>query len=191
MYIHYEGLCRCSLARFVLSLTLAILSGPSGSVIYHSWRPYPVSNSFATTLGAAALLRCFSCNTNHARHLTLIPLIQGFKGRLYQNSQNVAIVSIAASSSRLTLRYVIAICGFPHERKVIQTGQRAWMLLPQHPLSCLHRLHFQLFCLLLSSLIPVRHRAERRLRRIMAPLQQCTDLKAGMISKQGGPHYRI
>lgn len=55
MYIHYEGLCRCSLARLVLPLTLAMLGGPSGSIIYLSSRPYPVSNSFATTLGVAAL----------------------------------------------------------------------------------------------------------------------------------------
>jgi hypothetical protein len=55
MYAHYADLCRCSFARLVLPLTLATLGGPFGSVIYCSCRPYPVSNSFVTTLGVAAL----------------------------------------------------------------------------------------------------------------------------------------
>jgi hypothetical protein len=51
-------------------------------------------------------------------------------------------------------------------RQIAQAGQRVWMLLPQHPLSRLHRLHLQLFGLLPSPLIPVRrcqigHAAQR------------------------------
>jgi hypothetical protein len=55
MYAYHAGLCRCSFARLVLPLTLVILGGPSGSVIYHASRPYPVGNSFCDSAGSRSI----------------------------------------------------------------------------------------------------------------------------------------